>query len=72
MDAPIPDPYRHCEENCTHDLSPGVGVAELLGGDGPYTPGHVLINLSSQRSALFDEEHNEIDEQQVMPARATV
>ena len=72
MDAPIPDPYRHCEENCTHDLSPGVGVAELLGGDGPYAPNCVLINLSSQRSALFDEEHNEIEPQPVTPARATV
>jgi len=71
MDAPIPDPYRHCEQACNHDLSRGVGVAELLGGDGPYPAGHVLVNLSPHRSALFDDEHNEIDERQDTPASAT-
>jgi hypothetical protein len=33
-----PDPYAHCERECTHDLARGVLLSELLGGDGPAPP----------------------------------
>ncbi|MBU1494839.1 MAG: hypothetical protein KJ956_12845 [Actinobacteria bacterium] len=69
MDAPIPDPYRHCEAACIHELSPGLTVAELLGSDGPHPSGSLLVSLSPHRSALLDDEHREIEGQQVMPIR---
>lgn len=62
MDAPIPDPYQHCEIACNHELSRGVTVAELLGADGPHPSVSLLVNLSSQGSALLDEEHQEISQ----------
>ena len=30
------DPYRQCEAGCSHDLSRGVLVGDLLSDDGPY------------------------------------
>ena len=32
------DPYRKCEETCTHDLARGVMVADLCSRDGPEEP----------------------------------
>ena len=72
MDAPIPDPYRHCEVACNHDLSRGVSIAELFGDDGPHPAGTLLVNLSPQPSALLDDEHREIAGQQVLPTRQAV
>jgi len=72
MDAPIPDPYRNCEVACTHDLSPGVTIAELLGGEGPYPSGSLLVNLSAQRPMLLDEEQREIEGQPVLPTHLAV
>ena len=73
MDAPITDPYQHCEISCNHDLSRGLTVAELLGlDDGPHPVGSLLVNLSPQRNALLDDEHREIAGQQVLPTREAV
>ena len=36
MNHNVEDPYRRCESGCPHDLSRGVLLQELLGGDGPY------------------------------------
>lgn len=68
MDAPIPDPYRHCESACTHELSRGITVAELLGSDGPHPSASLLVNLAPNRPALFDDDHREIAGQQARPA----
>jgi hypothetical protein len=67
MDAAIPDPYRHCDTACHHDLSRGVTIAELLGTDGPHPAGNQLVSLTPDRPSLFDEEHREIE-----PAREAV
>lgn len=55
------DPYRNCEDHCNHDLARGVGVAELLGSDGPHPPSHLIVNFALQRAALFDDEHQPLD-----------
>jgi hypothetical protein len=34
----VVDPYRVCEESCTHDLGVGVLLAELREGDGSFVP----------------------------------
>ena len=31
-----PDPYRRCQDACTHDLARGVLLADLGDGDGPF------------------------------------
>lgn len=73
MDAPIPDPYRHCETACTHELSAGVTVAELLGADGPHPAGSLLVGLGRPRDALFDEEHREAGgRREILPERRAV
>lgn len=72
MDARIPDPYRHCEVACNHDLSRGVTIAELLADDGPHPAGSLLVNLSPHRDALFDEEQQEIAGQQALPVEQAV
>ena len=72
MDAPISDPYRHCEVACNHDLSRGVSIAELFGDDGPHPAGTLLVNLAPQRSALLDDEHQELAGQTVLPTREAV
>jgi hypothetical protein len=72
VDAPIPDPYGRCERRCNHDLARGVLVSELLESDGPYPPSQLLVNLSSQRAALLDDEQNEIEGQQVLSTRSAV
>lgn len=41
----IHDPYRRCEEICTHDLARGVSIAELLGSDGPFPDSHPLLSF---------------------------
>ena len=56
MDVDRSDPYRSCEQHCNHDLARGVTIAELLGGDGPYPPGYLLVSFTSQRAALFNED----------------
>ena len=35
-DPPFIDPYRRCEDLCTHDLGRGVLILELIEEDGPY------------------------------------
>lgn len=72
MDAPIPDPYRHCEVACTHELSRGITVAELLGTDGPHPSASLLVNLPLSRTALFDDDHREIAARQTQPASRAV
>jgi len=72
MDAPIPDPYRHCEVACNHDLSRGVSMAELFGNDGPHPAGTLLVNLPTQRPTLLDEEYQELAGQTVLPTREAV
>lgn len=72
MDAPIPDPYLRCATQCNHDLSRGVLVSELLEGDGPYPPAQLIVNLSSQRAMLLDDEHHEIAGQQAFETREAV
>lgn len=32
----MPDPYRNCEERCTHDTVKGVLTTDLLREDGPF------------------------------------
>ncbi len=61
MDAPIADPYRRCEKQCNHDLARGIGIDELLSGDGPHPPSQLIVNLStsSTRPTLFDDELQE-------------
>jgi hypothetical protein len=52
---PVADPYRSCEQRCSHDLGDGVLLRELLGGDGPYPPGYWLVTLAPRpnRSPLL-------------------
>ncbi len=71
------DPYRSCEQHCNHDLAHGVTLAELLGGDGPYPPGYLLVSFSAQRTALFNEDPQSRpalfdDEQREIPAHESV
>lgn len=72
MDAPIPDPYGHCTQRCHHDLGRGVGIAELLEEDGPYPPSHLLVNLSSERAVLIDDEQEDVEGLEVLPGRLAV
>ncbi len=44
------DPYRRCEEVCTHDLSRGVLVSELLSGPGPHPDAHPLLRFRATAS----------------------
>jgi hypothetical protein len=60
MDAPIGDPYRHCEVACHHDLSRGVTIAELFEADGPYPAGTLLAHLAPEPGTLFDDEQRPI------------
>lgn len=71
------DPYRSCEEHCNHDLAHGVTIDELLGGDGPYPPGYLMVSFNGQRNALFseieatrpalfDDEHRELPERRAV------
>ena len=71
------DPYRSCEQHCNHDLARGVTIADLLGGDGPYPPGYLLVSFSVQRAALFSEELHSLpvlfeDAHQEPPVRQAV
>jgi len=43
---PVADPYRSCEQRCSHDLGDGVLLRELLDGDGPHPPGYLLVTLA--------------------------
>ncbi len=54
---PVADPYRSCEQRCSHDLGDGVLLSELLGSDGPYPPGYWLVTLAPRpnRSPLLTE-----------------
>ena len=37
MEPTVNDPFRYCEtDGCTHDLSAGALVSELLDRDGPH------------------------------------
>ena len=56
MNHPIDDPYAACDQGqCNHDLARAVTVDELLAGDGPFPPSHMIVNLASARAMLFDE-----------------
>ncbi len=39
----VHDPYRHCEDDCTHDLARGASAKELCDSDGPYPDQHPLL-----------------------------
>ncbi|HUU61495.1 MAG TPA: hypothetical protein VMX37_03830 [Acidimicrobiia bacterium] len=52
---PVADPYRSCEQRCSHDLGNGVLLRELLGGDGPNPPGHWLVSLAPHPSRSWLE-----------------
>jgi hypothetical protein len=43
-----------CEQHCNHDLARGIGVRELLSGDGPFSPSYLIVNLAFDRAALFN------------------
>jgi len=47
---PAADPYRFCQQHCSHDLGNGVLLGELLGGDGPNPPGYWLVTLAPRAS----------------------
>jgi len=49
---PVADPYRSCEQRCSHDLGDGVLLRELLDGDGPHPPGYWLVTLSPRSSRV--------------------
>ena len=45
------DPFRYCEDSgCTHDLSMGVLIADLLDRDGPHPVRRVGVFGSSEPS----------------------
>jgi len=54
----VHDPYRRCEDQCNHDLARGILVSDLLSGDGPHPPSHLIVNFNLQRVAIIanDEE----------------
>ena len=47
------DPYLRCEDRCSHDLARGVTVVELLGTDGPYPAGHVVVSFNRARALML-------------------
>jgi hypothetical protein len=51
----VHDPYRRCEEHCNHDLARGIGVTDLLSGDGPHPAAHLIINFALQRAVVFGD-----------------
>ena len=51
----VHDPYRRCEEHCNHDLARGVGVMDLLSGDGPHPAAHLIVNFALQRAVVFED-----------------
>jgi hypothetical protein len=59
-DEIIRDPYRRCEDHCTHDLARGVTIAELLGHDGPHPDSHLIVSFSLHRAALIDEPRSDL------------
>lgn len=50
----VHDPYRRCEERCNHDLARGIGVLDLLSGDGPHPATHLIVNFNLQRAVILD------------------
>jgi hypothetical protein len=57
---PIRDPYRRCEDHCTHDLARGVTLAELLNADGPHPDSHLIVSFSLARAAILDEDRHQL------------
>lgn len=51
----VHDPYRRCEEQCNHDLARGVLVEDLLSGDGPHPPSHLIVNFTLQHAFVVDD-----------------
>ena len=51
----VHDPYRRCEDQCNHDLARGILVSELLDGDGPHPPSHLIVNFTLERALVFDD-----------------
>jgi hypothetical protein len=43
------DPYKGCEKHCHHDLGTGVRISDLLGDDGPFPLGDLLVQFSPRR-----------------------
>ncbi|HHC07730.1 MAG TPA: hypothetical protein ENK55_03330 [Actinobacteria bacterium] len=58
MDA-YHDPYRRCEQVCTHDLSAGVLVTDLLSGRGPYPETHPLLRFGAPAEVIRPERQPE-------------
>jgi hypothetical protein len=53
------DPYARCEEHgCTHDLSRGVTLEELLSGDGPY-PTSVTPRVAPLLQVLMERRNDD-------------
>jgi hypothetical protein len=58
---PAFDPYRGCEDGCSHDLAKGVLTSELLGGDGPFdlitypTQPPLMVLWNAARAATTEE-----------------
>ena len=56
-EEPVVDPYHNCEQRCAHDLGVGVLLSELLGSDGPHSPGYMLVTLAPRpEPALFADD----------------
>ncbi len=56
----VHDPYRRCEEHCNHDLARGIGVRDLLSGDGPHPAAHLIVNFSLERAVVLDDAPEEL------------
>jgi len=56
----VHDPYRRCEDQCNHDLARGILVSELLSGDGPHPPSHLIVNFSLQRAAVIGDDDEDL------------
>ena len=52
----VHDPYRRCEDQCNHDLARGILVSELLSGDGPHPPSHLIVNFTLQRAVVVGDD----------------
>jgi hypothetical protein len=49
------DPYERCEDRCTHDLARGVTVIDLLRGDGPHAPTHLIVSFQNMQAVVLDD-----------------
>lgn len=49
----LADPFRQCEESCTHDLASGVSIRDLLSRDGPQPGAHHTLAPGAVRAVLL-------------------